>query len=62
MIQLNIMEENDRQPATIHRKGGTCMTGFKLVVIFGLALVLVTAGLAGAVQRTVLVELFTSNA
>jgi len=37
------------------------MSGYKSAVLFGLALVLVMAGLAGAVQRAVLVELFTST-
>jgi|GEM_PF-1800195 len=37
------------------------MTGFKLAMIFGLVLVLGLVNLAGAAQRTVLVELFTSS-
>ena len=37
------------------------MTGYKSAVLFGLVLVLVMTSLAGAVQRTVLVELFTST-
>jgi len=35
------------------------MTPYRSAIIFGLALVLIVASLAGAVQRTVLVELFT---
>ncbi len=37
------------------------MTGYKSAVLFGIVLVLAMAGLAGAVQRTVLAELFTST-
>jgi len=38
------------------------MTAYKLAMIIGLVLVLGLTSLAGAVQRTVLVELFTSSA
>jgi hypothetical protein len=35
---------------------------YKSAIILGIALVLFAAGLAGAVQRTVLVEMYTSTA
>jgi hypothetical protein len=38
------------------------MNGYKAATIFGILLVLGLASLAGAAQRTVLVELFTSTA
>ena len=38
------------------------MTVYKSAIILGFALVLFLAGLAGAVERTVLVEMFTSTA
>jgi hypothetical protein len=37
------------------------MSGYKSAIFFGLALVLIMAGMAGAVQRAVLMELFTST-
>jgi len=37
------------------------MTGYKSAIILGIALVLFMASLVGAVQRTVLVEMFTTT-
>jgi hypothetical protein len=65
LIEYDTIEYRDISVAvsfTDHSQGGLCMSGSKSAIIFGLALVLIMTSLAGAVQRTVLVELFTSNA